>query len=112
MGRTRILTRPSDGWPRDTVTFARRQIEFALGRFAGRVRSLDIRLTDLNGPKGGVDKQCVIAVRLERRPEEIIVRDRDASAPVAIGRAAERVSRAVARAVHASGRRREVFDVG
>jgi hypothetical protein len=46
-----------------------------------------------------VDRQCVIAVRLQRRPDAIVVEDSDRSAPVAIARAAERVSRAVARAV-------------
>jgi len=100
MGGTRILAHPSAAWPRDTVAFARRQIQFALGRFAGRVRSLDIRLTDVNRPEGGVDKQCVIAVRLQRRPDAIVVEDADRSASVAIARAAERVSRAVARAVY------------
>jgi len=54
----------------------------------------------VNRPEGGVDKQCVVAVRLHRRPGAIVVEDVDRDAPVAIARAAERVSRAVAGAAH------------
>jgi len=102
MSGIRIVIRPSDGWPRDTVAMARRQIEFALGRFAGRVRSLSLRLVDLNGPRGGADKKCLIAVRLSRPDRLIVVEDVDPIAAAAIHRAVARMSRAVARAVHAA----------
>lgn len=39
-----------------------RRIEFALGRFSDRVRSVESRMLDLNGPAGGVDKACAITV--------------------------------------------------
>lgn len=99
----RIVIRPSSGWPSETTALAQRRLEFALGRFAGRVRSLSVRLTDLNGPRGGVDKKCLIAVRLSRPRRVIVIEDVDADAAVVISRAAERMSRAVSRAIHAAG---------
>lgn len=99
----RILIRPSTGWPRATLALVQRRLQFALGRFAGRVRSLTVRLTDLNGPRGGPDKKCLISVRLTSPRRVIVVEDVDPDAAVAISRAAERVSRAVARAVQAAG---------
>lgn len=35
-----------------------RRLHFALGRFDQGVRRARVRLEDLNGPKGGVDKRC------------------------------------------------------
>lgn len=34
----------------------------AAGRLKDATCTIDVRLTDLNGPKGGVDKQCSIVV--------------------------------------------------
>ncbi len=99
----RIVIRPSAGWPSETVDLARRRLEFALGRFAGRVRSLNVSLTDLNGPRGGLDKKCLIAVRLARPRRVIVVEDVDTDAVVVVSRAAERVSRAVSRAIQVAG---------
>jgi putative sigma-54 modulation protein len=99
----RMIIRTSARWPGTSVDLARKRLEFALGRFAGRVRSLSVRLTDLNGPRGGHDKKCLIAVRLHRPRRLIVVEDVDASHAAAIGRAADRTRRAVARAIEAAG---------
>lgn len=98
----RITIRPSAAWPRASVDLVQRRLEFALGRFASRVRSLRVRLSDVNGPRGGVDKQCVIAVHLDRPRRLIVVEDVDADEAAAISRAAERAARTVARAVRAA----------
>jgi hypothetical protein len=58
----RIDIRPTAGGPGPSVALARTRLEFTLGRFANRVRSLTGRLTDVNGPGGG-HKKCLIAVR-------------------------------------------------
>lgn len=39
-------------------------IQSALGRFAHRINGVTVQLTDTNGPRGGIDKCCGIAVRL------------------------------------------------
>jgi ribosome-associated translation inhibitor RaiA len=44
--------------------YALRKISFALRRFTHRVRSLTVRLVDLNGPRGGVDTRCSITADL------------------------------------------------
>ena len=98
----RIDIRPSEGWPGASVALARKRLEFALGRFAGRVRSLTVRLTDVNGPRGGPDKKCLIAVRLTRPRHVIVIEDVDPDCNVVVSRAAERASRAVLRAVQSA----------
>ena len=35
-----------------------RRLRFALGRFAARIHRLTVRLTDVNGPRGGLDKRA------------------------------------------------------
>nr|WP_320132140.1 HPF/RaiA family ribosome-associated protein [uncultured Holophaga sp.] len=44
--------------------FIRERLAGALARRADQIRSVVVRLTDLNGPKGGVDKRCTIQVDL------------------------------------------------
>lgn len=41
-----------------------RRLRFALGRFADRMGRLTIRISDVNGPRGGIDKHCRIAMAL------------------------------------------------
>lgn len=99
----RILVRAGGAFPPSVVDLVHTRLEFALGRFSGRVRSLTVRLKDLNGPKGGPDKQCQIAVRLEYPRRVILIEDVDEVPEVAVSRAAERASRAVARAIQSAG---------
>ncbi len=73
-----------------------RRLHFALGRFGGRVRQATVRLSDLNGPRGGLDKVCRIAVRLPA-VRDLVVDDADGDLYVAIDRAADRVGRSVGR---------------
>ena len=98
----RIDIRPSAGWPDASVALARTRLEFALGRFGGRVRSLTVRLTDGNGPRGGPDRKCLITVRLARPRRVIVIEDVDTDHNVVVSRAAERTSRAVSRAVQSA----------
>lgn len=48
-------------------SFVREQIQTALQRFEDQVVSVDAFLKDINGPKGGIDKQALIRVRLRNR---------------------------------------------
>jgi ribosomal subunit interface protein len=49
-----------------------RRLGFALGRFAGRIRQVHVTVSDLNGPRGGIDKCCKLAISLDR-PSTIVV---------------------------------------
>ena len=89
-----------------------RRLRFALGRFGARVARVETTLTDLNGPRGGVDKQCRIIASLVPKGE-VIVEVRDADIFIAVDRAADRLGRVTARELE---RRREQairpFEVG
>lgn len=98
----RIDIRGSAGWPGASLVLARTRLEFALGRFAGRVRSLTVRLTDVNGPGGGPDKTCLITVLLRRPGCVIVIEDVDTDHNAVVSRAADRTSRAVSRAVQSA----------
>lgn len=43
-----------------------RKIHFALDRVLDRIRTIRVRMDDINGPRGGVDKRVTIHVRGER----------------------------------------------
>jgi ribosome-associated translation inhibitor RaiA len=42
-------------------THIEKRAEFALGRHRGHLQKLTVRLEDVNGPRGGVDKQCQVS---------------------------------------------------
>ena len=73
-----------------------RRLDFTLARGARRVRSVGVRLSDLNGPRGGVDKRCLIEIRLDGLPV-VVVEDTQADLYTAIDRAATRAGRTVMR---------------
>lgn len=98
----RITVRAAPWLPPALMHLARRRLEYALGRFGRRVRSVTVRLTDVNGPRGGVDKKCAVAVRLNAPKRLVVIEDVDAEAAIAIDRAADRAARAVVRAVRTS----------
>ncbi len=73
-----------------------RQVGFALGRFEPRIHSVRLRLDDVNGPKGGIDKHCRITVRL-RTGGTVTAEVTDVAFEPAIHRAVERIARRVQR---------------
>ncbi len=75
-------------------TFVERRLLFALGRFGSRVRRVLVRLEDLNGPRGGLDKRCHIEARLAGKGL-LVVDVRDAELEPAVSRAASRMARRV-----------------
>lgn len=74
------------------------RIDGALGRFAGQIRRVTVCLSDANGPRGGVDKDCSIAVQLVRG-KTIRTKRSDVDVIAAINLAADRVTHAVGREV-------------
>ena len=57
-----------------------------------------VRLSDINGPRGGVDKRCFIEVRLKHAPA-LVIEDTEADLYLAIDRATERAGRAMERSL-------------
>ena len=79
-----------------TIVAMERRIRFALGKFGDSVNEATVRLTDLNGPKGGVDKNCLIVVKL-RKGGEVIVQGSGKDCIVTLNYCADRIGRAVER---------------
>ncbi len=81
---------------RETQERIERSIAFALDRFGRRIRRVTVGLTDLNGPRGGVDKRCRVEVALE--PSGLVLVHEDSQDLVtAVDLAAGRISATVAR---------------
>lgn len=72
------------------------RLRYALGRFATRIQKLTVRLTDVNGPRGGLDKHCRIAVVLVPRGTVMVEGEGDDPFALVAG-AAKRAGRAVRR---------------
>lgn len=47
----------------DMRELAERRVRFVLRRLGWLVPRADVQLSDLNGPRGGVDKQCQVELR-------------------------------------------------
>ncbi|MFO1401832.1 MAG: HPF/RaiA family ribosome-associated protein [Steroidobacteraceae bacterium] len=73
-----------------------RRLRFALGPAGARIRGVLVRLTDQNGPRGGIDKRCMIRATLGPAPP-ILIRQEDYDLYVAIDHAAARLGRTVLR---------------
>jgi ribosome hibernation promoting factor len=76
-----------------------RRLLFALGRFDGRIRRVTVRLADVNGPRGGVDKRCHVSLMLSPGGN-VVLEEKNADLVAAIDRAADRLGHAVARKLH------------
>jgi putative sigma-54 modulation protein len=77
---------------------ANRRITFALSRFNNRLTRLHMRLVDENGPRGGVDKRCVLQIGLSGMPD-IVITETAENVFTAIDRAAGRAGRTLARKI-------------
>ena len=85
----------------------RKRFSFTLARGAGPIRRVDVTLSDLNGPRGGIDKCCLVQVRLDGM-QPVVVRDVQSDLYSAIDRAAGRAGRTVMRRLELNGHRRLV----
>lgn len=84
---------------------ARRRASARLGRFRDQLSRVVIRLGDVNGPRGGVDKRCQIEVQ-GRRIEPAALEQMSSDPYTAVDRALERVARSVGRRLSRSRARR------
>jgi putative sigma-54 modulation protein len=73
-----------------------RKLELAVRRFHDRVRRVTVRLGDLNGPRGGVDKRCTIVLS-QTNGETIVVHADSDDAYAAVTRAANSLDEQLAR---------------
>ena len=85
--------------PNEVNRYIARRLHFSLGRFGARIRGVTVRILDINGPRGGADKSCRMAVRLIPS-DGIVVEEVNPDLFAAIDRAAERLGQALARKHH------------
>jgi len=74
------------------------RIEFTLSRFGSLVRNVVVSVSDDNGPKGGVDKSCVIRIKTDNS-SELIVKDTKSDVYAAVGKAIARSKHALSKHV-------------
>jgi ribosome-associated translation inhibitor RaiA len=78
--------------------YLRRKLGRKLGKFARVIERTSVRIEDVNGPRGGVDKRCRIKVVLSALPS-VVVEEKDRSLQAAMDGALARVERVVRQAV-------------
>ena len=83
-----------------------RRIRFALGWARFDVQAVSVRLSDINGPRGGRDKRCLIRIPLTSG-QEVVVEDLDDDLYVAIDRAAGRCEQTLVRRLSRAREHRE-----
>jgi ribosome-associated translation inhibitor RaiA len=86
----------------ESRALTRRKLGMKLAKFIASIERVTVRVTDANGPRGGVDHVCNVKVVLSGLPS-IVVERRDAAPHAAIDLALRATEQAVGRTV---GRRR------
>lgn len=77
----------------------RARLEQVLQRFSHRIHRLVVRLSDENGPKGGVDQRCTISLELDDGTR-IHASGRAEAIAAAVDQALRRVLRVLTQSLH------------
>jgi putative sigma-54 modulation protein len=80
----------------DLVAHVERRLRFALSRFSGRIRRVNVFLADQNGPRGGIDKTCRIVVRM-KDGGDVVAEVNDVDWVIAVDRATTRIGHSTGR---------------
>ncbi|MCA9017279.1 MAG: HPF/RaiA family ribosome-associated protein [Planctomycetaceae bacterium] len=72
-----------------------RRLHYALSRFQSIIKSIEFCVSDLNGPRGGIDKLC--RIRIIHRSGQIIVNQKHEDLSVCISKIAEKAARTFSR---------------
>jgi len=80
-----------------------KRLAYSLSHGESRIRRIVVRLSDINGPRGGKDKRCQLELKIQGFAT-IVIQDTQAELYAAISRAAERAGRTLARKMAQSNR--------
>jgi hypothetical protein len=86
---------------------AERRLKFVLRRLAWLVPRARVQLADINGPRGGVDKQCRVEIKTDTRGAVVVTalaRDWPSAIDSALARAGRAVLRTLRRGQQMPGR--------
>ena len=87
--------------------YTERRLQFSLSGFVTHLDGVEVRLGDINGPRGGIDKTCAIKVAL-RGFGIVFARATGDNAYSTVDRAAARIRSVVARTLGRRHRNRRV----
>jgi putative sigma-54 modulation protein len=76
--------------------YVTKRLAYTLAHGDAAITRIIVRLSDINGPRGGDDKRCLIEVRL-KAAAAVVIEDTESDLYVAIDRATERAGRTLAR---------------
>ncbi len=83
---------------RELTEYVNRRLGFALGRFGDAVKRVRVVIEDVNGPRGGLDKRCVVTASGDGF-EHRVVEVHDVEVHGAVNRAVSAMGRALSRAL-------------
>ncbi len=81
------LSEPMKEW-------TKRRVFFALGQFGDRLRAVNVVLSDLNGPRGGLDQRCLLTAEIAGS-KALTAEVCDTDPYSAVSRAADRLGRRI-----------------
>jgi ribosome-associated translation inhibitor RaiA len=82
----------------DEREYVARKLGMKLGKFASSIERVSVRVTDVNGPRGGADQRCRVKVVLSGLPS-VVVERQDATREVAIDTALRATEESVRRVI-------------
>lgn len=83
-------------------SYIRRRLGMKLGKFASDIERVSVRVEDINGPRGGIDKRCRVKVVLSGLPS-VVVEKQEHATQAAVDGALDATERNVRKAL---GKRR------
>lgn len=96
--RIQLRSNISDLRSDKNLEFIEETFSNSLARFRNRVKSVQLYFEDVNGPKGGVDKECRCVLHLRKLPP-VVIRDSDECWTTLVLRAANRAAYSVGKSV-------------
>lgn len=87
------------GWNEELRQQIERSIEFAVDRHRSRIGRISVYLSDLNGPRGGVDKVCQMTADI-RGARPVLILERGDDLLGMVNRAARRLGYRIGRHTH------------
>ena len=93
--QTSIVFRNLEG-DESIVTYIERRLAFSFARTEHAIDSIAVTVSDINGPKGGIDKQVQILIK-PNGMKEVVVQERRGDMRPAIDRAISRSSQSFMR---------------
>lgn len=91
---------------RNVCHYAEQKVRNVFTRFDERINKVSLWLSDVNGSKGGLDKNCQIHILMSGKPD-VVIKETRGTLHLAINRAMDRAAQAVVRKLDRQRSRRK-----